>query len=170
MAGVDAPELPHFGRPVQPYATEAHDWLTSYLLDRRVRAYIHRPDQYQRVVATVYVRRLLDFPPLRRRDVSYEMLRRGLATVYEAKTGVEFGGESHERKYREAEKQAKARGKGLWQNFWRHGGNHFESPREYKTRMGQEHTLEGQQTQQSQSAFSALASWLLPSGKSKDRK
>ncbi|PKY04842.1 nuclease domain protein [Aspergillus campestris IBT 28561] len=124
LAGIDAPELPHFGRPEQPFAREAHTWLTSYLMNRRVRVYIHRHDQYQRAVGSVCVRRALDFPiPFRRRDVSYEMLKRGLATVYEAKVGAEFGGEEMERKYRKAEWWAKLRGK-------------LESPREYKTRMG----------------------------------
>ncbi|KAL4776807.1 putative endonuclease lcl3 [Aspergillus nidulans var. acristatus] len=137
LAGIDAPELAHFGRPEQPYAREAHEWLTSYLLSRRVRAYLHRPDQYQRVVATVYVRRALDFPiPFRRRDVSYEMLRRGLATVYEAKSGAEFGGDAIEAKYRNAEWWAKLKGNGMWKGFRRN--KEFESPREYKTRVGLE--------------------------------
>lgn len=70
------------------------------------------------------------------------MLKRGLATVYEAKSGVEFGGSANEIKYREAEKLAKARRQGLWKDFWRHGGINFESPREYKTRMGQEQPSE----------------------------
>jgi endonuclease YncB( thermonuclease family) len=136
LAGIDAPELAHFGRPAQFYAQEAHAWLTSYLLNRRVRVYVHRPDQYQRVVATVYVHRLLDFPiPFRSRDVSYEMLKRGLATVYEAKTGVEFGGVERERKYRHAESRAKEKGKGLWRNF-RSSPEGWESPREYKNRIG----------------------------------
>lgn len=96
---------------------------------------MHRADQYKRVIATVYVRRWLDFPPLRRRDVSYEMLRRGLATVYEAKSGVEFGSAENERKYHEAEKLAKSRRQGLWKDFGKKGSVDFESPREYKTRM-----------------------------------
>ncbi|KAF9886804.1 putative endonuclease lcl3 [Aspergillus nanangensis] len=135
LAGVDAPELAHFGRPEQPFAREAHQWLTSYLMNRRVRVYVHRQDQYQRVVASVYVRRALDFPvPFRRRDVSYEMLKRGLATVYEAKAGAEFGGPEMEHKYRNAEWWAKLRGVGLWKGFRRN--KEWESPREYKTRMG----------------------------------
>ncbi|KAL4887730.1 hypothetical protein BJY04DRAFT_6236 [Aspergillus karnatakaensis] len=134
LAGVDAPELAHFGRPEQPFAKDAHNWLTSYLMNRRVRVYLHRPDQYQRVVGTVYVRKLLGFPiPFRRRDVSYEMLRKGLATVYEAKTGAEFGGEEAEQRYRNAEALAKKRGNGMWKG---HKLNmNFESPREYKTRV-----------------------------------
>lgn len=63
------------------------------------------------------------------------MLKRGLATIYEAKTGAEFGGEEMERKYRKAELQAKTRGKGLWKDYHRKGAE-WESPREYKRRMG----------------------------------
>ncbi|PYH50036.1 thermonuclease family protein [Aspergillus saccharolyticus JOP 1030-1] len=137
LAGIDAPELAHFGRPAQPFGKEAHEWLTAYLTNRRVRAYVHRQDQYQRVVATVTVRRALDFPiPFRRRDVSYEMLKKGLATVYEAKTGAEFGGAERERKYRQAEWWAKLRGLGMWKGFRRNDA--WESPRDYKTRMGLE--------------------------------
>lgn len=102
-----------------------------------MRAYLHRPDQYQRVVASVYVRRGFEFPvPFRRRDVSYEMLKRGLATVYEAKSGAEFGGDATEAKYRKAERWAKRLGKGLWRNYRRGKDQEWESPREYKTRMG----------------------------------
>ena len=42
LAGVDAPEGSHFGRPAQPGAQEALDWLTSYVLKRRVRAYLYK--------------------------------------------------------------------------------------------------------------------------------
>ncbi|KAL4780454.1 putative endonuclease lcl3 [Aspergillus varians] len=142
LAGVDAPERAHFGRPEQPFAREAHEWLTAYLLNRRVRVYLHRPDQYQRAVATVYVRRVLDFPiPFRCRDVSYEMLRRGLATVYEAKSGAEFGGKATESKYRNAEWWAKLKGNGMWKGF--RSNKDFESPREYKTRVGSDAQLNG---------------------------
>ena len=123
IAGVDAPEGAHFGRPAQPYASESLAWLTNYILGRRVRAKIYRRDQYDRVVATVFVRRFLV-----RRDVGLEMLKMGLATTYEAKTGAEFGG--LEAKYKAAEAEAKARKLGMWA---RKRGR-FESPRDYKTR------------------------------------
>ena len=88
------------------------------------------------MVASVYTRRALDFPiPFRRRDVSYEILKRGLATVYEAKFGAEFGGDAMESKYRKAEWWAKSRGKGMWAGMGRNGKD-FEKPRDYKTRMG----------------------------------
>ncbi|ERS96082.1 nuclease domain containing protein [Sporothrix schenckii 1099-18] len=134
IAGVDAPEGAHFGRPAQPYSGEALDFLTQYLLGRRVRAYLYRRDQYDRVVARVVVRRFFFF----KRDVGIEMLKRGLATCYEAKSGAEFGG--REAQYRVAEAKAKARKRGLWSGGLGRNGvatasGEIETPREYKTRM-----------------------------------
>jgi len=94
------------------------------VLHRPIRAYIWKRDQYERIVATVYVRRWLFL----RRDVSYEMLSRGLATTYEAKTGAEYGG--LEEKYRIAELKAKMRKLGMWSGK----PEFFESPRAYKAK------------------------------------
>jgi endonuclease YncB( thermonuclease family) len=67
------------------------------------------------------------------------MLRRGLATTYEAKTGAEFGGDKAEAKYRAAEEEAKRKGKGMWAaqkgGLFGMGKKELESPREYKDRM-----------------------------------
>ncbi|KAL8646666.1 MAG: hypothetical protein Q9226_006762, partial [Calogaya cf. arnoldii] len=123
IAGVDAPEMAHFGNPAQPFSKEAFDFLTSYVLHRRVRVYVHKRDHYDRAVGTVYVRKWL-----LRRDVGLQMLKSGLATVYEAKVGAEYGG--MEAKYRMAEKGAKLKKKGMW----RGGMKGYESPRDYKTR------------------------------------
>lgn len=129
---MDAPELAHWGREEQPYAKEAHEWLTNLLHNRRARAYIYRRDQYDRVVAQVYVRRWFI-----RKDVGLEMLKAGLATVYEAKTGMEFG--TSEEQYRVAEEKAKVQKVGMWAKptlRQRLGGSAkvVESPREYKAR------------------------------------
>lgn len=123
IAGIDAPEGAHFGREGQPYASEALAWLKDYILNRRVRAYIYKRDQYDRVVATVFVRR-----GIFRRDVGLEMLKAGWASVYEAKTGAEFG--NLEDKYRKAEARARLRRRGLWSGSQKN----YESPREYKSR------------------------------------
>ncbi|CCE34484.1 putative endonuclease lcl3 [Claviceps purpurea] len=121
LAGVDAPEGAHFGRPAQPYAAEAQTWLTQYILHRNVRAYIYKRDQYNRVVATVYVRRFFI-----RRNVGLEMIKQGLATTYEAKSGGEYGGLKEA--YEAAEASAKRQRKGMWSR------RDLESPREYKAR------------------------------------
>ncbi|KAL1860579.1 hypothetical protein VTK73DRAFT_7268 [Phialemonium thermophilum] len=138
IAGVDAPEGAHFGRPAQPYAAEALAFLRSYILGRRVRAEIYRRDQYDRVVASVFVRRPPFFIP--RHDVGLEMLRRGLATTYEARTGAEFGGPVRERKYRAVEEEARRKGRGMWAaekgGFFGLGKKReLESPRLFKERM-----------------------------------
>ncbi len=57
------------------------------------------------------------------------MLKQGLATIYEAKTGAEFG--AVEAKYRSAERWAKKKRRGIWSAQ----KADFESPRDYKTRM-----------------------------------
>lgn len=145
IAGVDAPEGAHFGRPAQPYAAEALQWLSARLLHRCVRAHIYKRDQYERVVATVYVRRWL---PFLKSDVGLEMLHRGLATTYEAKSGAEFGSPAIEETYRVAEAEAKRKKLGLWstprgksKGWFRLGkaasasNEPFETPREYKDRM-----------------------------------
>lgn len=109
------------------------EWLTNLILKKRVRVYIYRRDQYDRVVARVSVRRWLF-----RQDVGLEMLKMGLATVYEAKSGAEFG--EFEQQYRSAEEKAKERKVGMWTKptlLQRLGGGSTrepESPREYKNR------------------------------------
>jgi endonuclease YncB( thermonuclease family) len=64
-----------------------------------------------------------------RRDVGLQMLKAGLATVYEAKSGAEFG--KLEDKYRSTEAWAKGKRKGIWSGK----PKDFESPRDYKTRV-----------------------------------
>ena len=130
IAGVDAPELAHFGQPAQPFGEEALAFLRKTLDGRRVRVYLWRPDQYGRVVGTVYLRR---FFGLWKSDIGATMLKSGMATVYEAKTGVEFGGK--EEKYRKMEERAKGRKIGLWSLAGKKG---YESPREFKTRTKEE--------------------------------
>ncbi|KAI9745191.1 MAG: putative endonuclease lcl3 [Claussenomyces sp. TS43310] len=124
IAGIDAPEAAHFGKVAQPHSAEALQWLKNYIINRRVRAYVYRRDQYDRIVARVSVRRFF-----LRRDVGLEMLKAGLATIYEAKSGAEFG--DLEDQYRAAEAMAKLKKRGIWSESL----STFETPREYKTRM-----------------------------------
>ncbi|KAF8856964.1 SNase-domain-containing protein [Acephala macrosclerotiorum] len=123
LAGIDAPEGAHFGKIAQPHSAEALAWLKSYILNRRIRAYIYKQDQYSRIVATVFVRRFLF-----RKDVGKEMLKKGLATIYEAKMGAEFG--DFEEDYRKAEQVAKRKKLGMWSGKMQD----YESPMDYKKR------------------------------------
>ena len=118
------------------YSQEALAWLTNFLMHRRVWVRLYREDQYNRVVGTAYVRRWLFF----RQDVGLQMLREGMATVYDAKTGVEFGGDEVEKKYRASEAWARRLRKGLWKDektWWGKEKAGWETPREYKTRMAE---------------------------------
>jgi len=90
-----------------------------------VRCYVHKADQYGRVVATVYIRK-----GLLRRDVGLQMLKAGFAGVYEAKSGAEFSGKGVEERYRAAEESAKQKGRGMWG-----AKKTLETPREYKNRF-----------------------------------
>lgn len=130
IAGVDAPELAHFGKPAQPYGQEALDWLREYLLGRRVRVYIHSRDRFDRVVANPKIRRLPFFWV--QRDVGVEQIKAGLATVFR-QGGAEYGGlkEVMER----AEQRAKKAKLGMWVR-----GKSLETPAEYKRRTkGEDH-------------------------------
>lgn len=142
IAGIDSPELAHFGKPEQAYGKEALAGLRELVLGRFVRATLLRQDQYQRIVGTVRVKRWGLFG----RDVGLQMLKQGHATVYEAKFGSEFGG--MEDKYRAAEKKAKSHGLGLWKGqgtigfsswwhklgFGKKDAGTFETPRQFKDR------------------------------------
>ncbi|KAI5365833.1 Putative staphylococcal nuclease (SNase-like), SNase-like, superfamily [Septoria linicola] len=136
IAGIDAPELPHFGKPGQPHGQDALDWLTNYIQHRRVRVLPLSTDQYGRVVGTVHVRGLFS------RDVGLEMIKAGWATVYEAKSGAEFAGK--EEQYREAEARAKQKKVGMWGGQTMIGKllgkkqEPLESPRDFKTRAKKE--------------------------------
>lgn len=139
IAGVDAPECAHFGRPAQPYGQEALDWLSGYIQHRYVWAQVYRRDQYERAVCMVHRRKW----GLLRTDVGEEMIKRGWATVYEAKFGSEFG--NKEEAYRAAERRARERRVGMWAEpgliatlLGRNGSRTTESPREYKDRMAAE--------------------------------
>lgn len=88
IAGVDAPEGAHFGMPAQPFSAEAKTFLTKMVLNKRVDVQLLSRDQYSRVVAMAYVRR----PPFfLKKNVSIEMLKKGLASIYTAK-GAQYAG------------------------------------------------------------------------------
>ncbi|KAK6531917.1 putative endonuclease lcl3 [Orbilia ellipsospora] len=133
IAGVDAPEGAHFGKPSQPHSSESLAYLTNLLTSRNVRAHLLRRDQYERIVCSVTMKRrgilgLLGF----KQDLGLVMLRDGIAQVYEGTYGIEFGKrEGMERKYRAAEEDARTRKVGIWGLKGK-----YESPGQYKARFG----------------------------------
>ncbi|KAI7871234.1 hypothetical protein BDF14DRAFT_1764762 [Spinellus fusiger] len=108
IAGVDAPEGAHFGMPSQPYSAEAKAFLTKMILGKDVRVQLLSRDQYSRIVAMAYVRQ----PPLYRyKNVSVEMVKEGLASLYVSK-GAEYG--THLSEIKNALAKAKKQKKGIW--------------------------------------------------------
>ena len=107
LCGVDAPERAHWGKPAQPHSEEALQWLQRYVMGRNVRITPYLIDQYKRVVARAQVWKWTGH-----KDVSAEMLKRGMGIVYEAKTGAEFG--QHEAWYRRLELRARIMRRGVW--------------------------------------------------------
>lgn len=119
IAGIDAPERLHFGRPAQPYSDDAMYFLQLILLEKNVKIVPYLVDQYRRVVARVTVRTVFG-----RKDVGELMLKKGMAVVYEAKTGAQYG--DREQVYRRLQDQARNHRVGLWQS------EQVLTPMEYK--------------------------------------
>lgn len=132
IAGVDAPEGAHFGKPSQPHSSESLTYLTTLLNSHNVRAHLLRRDQYERVVCSVSLKRkgilgLLGF----KHDVGLLMLKAGMAQVYESTYGIEFGKRrGMEERYRAAEEEARARKVGIWGLKGK-----YQSPGQYKARF-----------------------------------
>eukprot|EP00917_Polyrhabdina_sp_WS-2016_P022096 GHVP01047864.1.p1 GENE.GHVP01047864.1~~GHVP01047864.1.p1 ORF type:complete len:256 (+),score=53.37 GHVP01047864.1:72-839(+) len=106
LAGVDAPEIAHFGKPAQSYGEEAKKWLEKELLGKWVRINPYKRDQYGRIVASVHYKRFIF-----NKNISVELVRNGLAEVYTA--GGAVYGDFKERLLKE-EKIAKKNRIGKW--------------------------------------------------------
>lgn len=124
LAGIDAPEMGHFGWHAQPYSKEAQQWLENYTKGRRVTLTLHRMDQYGRAVATVHIRRW----GILRRNVSLAMVRAGYATVYH-NSGAQYGGIKDE--LMEAEAWARKKKLGMWKQSL----SNYVSPSQFKSAM-----------------------------------
>ncbi|KAI5824362.1 staphylococcal nuclease [Schizophyllum commune Tattone D] len=131
IAGIDAPENAHFGRPAQPYAQEALAYLRARILGKTVFCQLIRRDQYGRVVSHVRLApRFLPATLFRGPNLAEDMLRKGWATTYE-QHGAEYGEGGVER-YKQVEQEAKDARRGIWAK-----GVRGETPAEYKRRYAQ---------------------------------
>ncbi|KAL3944238.1 MAG: hypothetical protein SGBAC_001681 [Bacillariaceae sp.] len=92
--GVDAPELQKrkSDPPSQPFAEDAKQATSDLVLGKMVGVKLLRRDQYGRAVGKVQSpRRFKSFPPFVKKDVSVELIKRGLATLYTG-GGAEYDG------------------------------------------------------------------------------
>ncbi|KAF9221833.1 staphylococcal nuclease, partial [Gyrodon lividus] len=130
IAGVDAPEGAHFGRPSQPYAEESLAWLKNRIAGRTVHCQLIRKDQYGRIVGVPLVPRRF-IPVFLSKSwgspLAFEMLRAGTVATYE-QAGAEYGPWGREAFLR-LEAEARAAKRGMWNN-----DKGVETPAEYKRR------------------------------------
>lgn len=124
LCGIDAPERSHFGSKAQPYSDEAMNFLKHTLLNKKLYIKPLEIDRYGRCVARVlYKDNLLS----KEKDISLEMLKVGLATIFESKGKIDFDGQ--EEIYKKAELEAKRKKRGMWRL------KKLESPAEFKRKL-----------------------------------
>eukprot|EP00446_Apocalathium_sp_SHHI-4_P013562 CAMPEP_0177202504 /NCGR_PEP_ID=MMETSP0367-20130122/27323_1 /TAXON_ID=447022 ORGANISM="Scrippsiella hangoei-like, Strain SHHI-4" /NCGR_SAMPLE_ID=MMETSP0367 /ASSEMBLY_ACC=CAM_ASM_000362 /LENGTH=379 /DNA_ID=CAMNT_0018651085 /DNA_START=159 /DNA_END=1298 /DNA_ORIENTATION=- len=118
ICAADAPELPHMGKPGQPFGEEAKRHLEKLVLNQVVRVKMLSRDQYNRIVGLVLIPGLL-----RNKNLSVEMLRAGMAVVYR-QGGAQYDGKM--KQYELAEQGAIKAKKGVWSQ------KNFQKPSEFK--------------------------------------
>ncbi|KZT67893.1 SNase-domain-containing protein [Daedalea quercina L-15889] len=128
LAGIDAPEAAHFGKPAQEFAEESLAWLKKYIEGRSVYCHLCRRDQYGRIVAHVHWKpRILPASLATGKSVQLEMLQQGWAEVYE-QWGAEHGPLGID-EFLRAQREAQVSKRGIWKY-----GLARESAADYKKR------------------------------------
>jgi endonuclease YncB( thermonuclease family) len=124
--GVDCPELQKRSSdvPSQPYAQEAKDYTSHLILGKCAKVTLLRKDQYGRAVGKVETPQPRIPILFRRKDVSIELVRNGLATIYTGGGAVYDGNKDI---LHQLEKEAKNKKRGLWSQ-----GDDMVSPSTFK--------------------------------------
>jgi endonuclease YncB( thermonuclease family) len=112
LYGIDCPELQKRSTdpPSQPFAEEAKQYTSDLVLQKTVRVTLLRKDQYGRAVSMVETPRPR-IPVFSRKDLSVELVSRGLATIYTG-GGAEYAGKSQVLQKKLA--QAQKKNLGIW--------------------------------------------------------
>jgi endonuclease YncB( thermonuclease family) len=138
--------MAHFGSPKQPFSSEAQAHLQSLVAGKPGFIIVHCKDQYNRPVASVFVKRNFSFswlqllrdlvsgdwrfwkPPWRSTThVGLAMVQAGLACVYRGQ-GAQYGG--YKRDLERAEMHCKKARKGMWIQ-----GSRYQSPMDFKKQL-----------------------------------
>lgn len=98
LQGIDAPELN------QPFGAEARHYLSSLLLDKKIRLEWNKRDAYGRIIGKILISG---------HDVSLEMIRAGFAWHYKQYEGEQSVADRQ--LYAAAETEARASARDLWQ-------------------------------------------------------
>jgi endonuclease YncB( thermonuclease family) len=115
LVGIDAPETSRKKREMgQPYSQQSKKYLTALILNRTVDIKGYGLDGYNRVLGVIF---------LNGKNINLEMVRQGLAEVYQGKPprGLDIG------PYRTAEREARAAKRGMWSL-----GNKYISPKDWR--------------------------------------
>ncbi len=116
LLGIDAPELPHDGKPGQPYAEEARDYLDHLIGGKTIQVDAYGRDQYNRVLGVLWDEQL---------NINLVMVAMGYAEIYRgAPCLVQC------RELVSAEAKARRDGVGMWAQ-----GVKYESPRDFRRRL-----------------------------------
>jgi endonuclease YncB( thermonuclease family) len=114
LAGVDAPELSHYGLPGQKFGKVAKEWLAGLAHRRRASLQLLGQDQYNRMVGMVRIKPenpVLRFFRLGRKNLSLELVKAGYAEVYRG-PNAQYGG--LQARLERAEKRAIRNKLGFW--------------------------------------------------------
>ncbi|MFW7379160.1 MAG: thermonuclease family protein [Oligoflexus sp.] len=114
LAGIDAPELAKKRKKTsaQAFAEEARDWLNNSVKQQPVELLQHDLDHFNRPIVELYVGQRL---------INIEMLRHGLAEVYQGKTK-----RLDRTPYLAAEAAAKEKKIGIWSQ------KNYQSPKDFR--------------------------------------
>jgi len=103
LYGIDTPEIPHRGKPGQPFGYEAKKYLKSLILGRTVKVYTTGKKTYGREICLIY---------FNGKDINLEMVKAGYAWAYRRYLKRPYAS-----KYIDAERKARDNRLGLWKQM-----------------------------------------------------
>jgi endonuclease YncB( thermonuclease family) len=116
LLGIDAPELPYNGKPGQPYAEDARDYLDHLIGGKTIRVDAYGRDQHHRVLAVLWDEQV---------NVNLLLVAMGYAEVFRGVPCLV---------YREDLYAAEAKARQDRVGMWAQGPTH-ESPTDFRRRM-----------------------------------
>lgn len=117
LLGIDAPEIEHDQRTVQPFAKEARDYLEHLIRGGRIKLEIYGKSRQAHLLAVLWRDQL---------NVNVLMVAMGYAEVPQ-----DMACEAYCRELRLAEKRARRDRRGMWEQ-----GTSYESPAAFRRRFG----------------------------------
>jgi len=118
LAGIDAPETPGRKRqPGQPFSDASKKFLAGLVLNKNVEIRGYGLGPHNRIIGEIFVDG---------KNVNHEMVRAGLAAVYQGKSPDELDLES----YQKLETEARNAGRGVWSQ-----GKQYIPPRVWRRKQ-----------------------------------